>query len=165
MREQLDQPDRQVLADLRQSLAVRLEETRRQLAWVDAELVAQDVSAEEMMATVVVKQVPKLVVRAERRRLSSYDETDALLEGIGRTLPVSVRAVAGAVWHDCGDKSAIDCEAFWVVSGRAAGTLSALAPARVPSTAGSAPHGNTTRRTTSAAPNSRAGCSEAREIR
>jgi effector-binding domain-containing protein len=47
--------------------------------------------------------------------------------------------MAGAVWHGCGDKPAIDCEAFWVVSGRVAGSLSALAPVRVASAMHSGP--------------------------
>jgi DNA-binding transcriptional MerR regulator len=132
IREQLERPDRQVLSEVRQRLVQRLDDTRRQLEWVDLELDRPQDIAEETHPPVVVKQVPKLLVRSKRQRLSSYDETDGVLEGLGRTMPVSARAMAGAVWHGCGEQ-AIDCEAFWVVSGRVAGTLNALPPIRVAS--------------------------------
>jgi DNA-binding transcriptional MerR regulator len=132
IRDQLERPDRQVLSEIRQRLVQRLADTRRQLEWVDTELDRPHDGAQETEPPVVVKQVPKLIVRSIRQRLSSYDETDGVLEGLGRTLPVSARAMAGAVWHGCGER-AIDCEAFWVVSGRVAGTLNALAPVRVAS--------------------------------
>jgi DNA-binding transcriptional MerR regulator len=133
IRGQLDRPDREVLLDVRGRLERRLQETRRQLTWVHAQLDGTDDPAADATACVVVKDVPRLVVRSERQRIRSYEQTDDLLDHLGQALPKAARVVAGAVWHACRQKTGIDCEAFWVVAGRIAGAVHTLEPVRVAS--------------------------------
>jgi DNA-binding transcriptional MerR regulator len=135
IREHLAHPDHRLLSRLRNTLRQRLDETRRQISWVDAELRAAGASSESAPPAVLLKRVNKLIVTSRRQRIDSYEQADGLLESLRRDLRPSARLVPGAIWHDCGRKTrTIDCEAFWVLSRPVAtGSMTELAPVRVAS--------------------------------
>jgi DNA-binding transcriptional MerR regulator len=103
--------DEASLLDVRARLVERVGELQRQLASIDDEL--------RSAARVVVKRVPALPVWSRRQVIESYDEADVLLHDLAQELPAPAPAVAGAVWHACGQRSGrIDCEVFWLATRR-----------------------------------------------
>ena len=87
------------------------------MAWVDNEIQAERAGTHVRLSGVVTKRLPTVKVSSRRVRLDSYDQTDVILRELGEQLPRSTRLVAGAIWHDCGQRTkTIDCEAFWALS-------------------------------------------------
>jgi DNA-binding transcriptional MerR regulator len=114
---ELSRLNQQDLATIRDRLITRGEEIQRQLAWVDNEIEAERAGTHVRLSGVVTKRLPTVRVSSRRARLDSYDQVDVILRELGEELPRSARLVAGAIWHDCGQRArAIDCEAFWALS-------------------------------------------------
>ena len=132
---ELSHLNEQDLATIRDRMITRVEETQRQLAWIDQEIQAERTGTRARLSGVVTKRLPAVRVSSRRVRLDSYDQADTILREIGDALPQSARLVAGAIWHDCGGRThTIDCEAFWALrSEPRGGTSKELAPALVAS--------------------------------
>jgi DNA-binding transcriptional MerR regulator len=139
IRARLSSGDEASLLNVRARLVARADDIQRQLASIDAEL--------RSSARVVVKRVPVLPVWSRRQMIASYNEADVLLCDLAQELPVG-RALAGAVWHECGQRSGrIDCEVFWLAPRRvrsiAPGQLAAATVASILHTGGEATIGAT----------------------
>lgn len=106
--------DAATLSKVRASLTSRAEQIQQQLAWLETEIHA---SRSGSAAAVVIKKAPEMRVLAKRSEIDSYEQADLMLGDLRRQVRAGARLVAGAIWHDCGQKSrVIDCEVFWVVN-------------------------------------------------
>jgi len=125
--------DEEALRTIRAALAARVDDMRKQIAWVERELASRAESRMELSG-VVVKRLPRVRVRSRSVRLDRYDEVDPLLSDLRRELPAAASLIPGAIWHDCGRRThRIDCEAFWALNGPLRAATTELAPATVAS--------------------------------
>ncbi len=140
IRDRLANCDEASLLDVRARLVERVDELQRQLASIDDEL--------RSAARVVVKRVPVLPVWSRRQVIESYAEADVMLHDLARDSHAPPTAVAGAVWHECEQRTGrIDCEVFWLAPRRvravAPSQLGAVTVASILHTGGEATSGAT----------------------
>lgn len=113
---------RGMLRAKRDDLERAVADERARLARAEARLDVMEAYGEAAAREVAVRRVPSRMVAALRATVPSYDDVDALFEEIDHHLAAAGRAPGasterGAVWHACGAKAAIDCEAVVFLPG------------------------------------------------
>jgi len=102
---------RAVLERTRDQLTASLEQARRSLAWVNAELA--DLADAEQPVPIVVRKSPALSIASLRTEIESYGQIDEIERKLREAVPESARGLrAGVIWHRCADAGAPDGEAF-----------------------------------------------------
>jgi effector-binding domain-containing protein len=102
---------RQVLLELRNTVAQSIQAATESLHWIDAALNELDQS--EQPISVVVKPHPTVLIAAIRSKLQTYSEIERLEQKLFAEVPDQSRGdLRGVLWHRCADSDYLEGEAF-----------------------------------------------------
>ena len=102
---------RQVLLEIRSTVAQSIQTANQSLEWIDAALNELDQS--EQPVSVVVKRRPPILVASIRSKVQTYSEIEHFDRQLLAEVPESLRGdLRGVLWHRCADSDYLEGESF-----------------------------------------------------
>ncbi len=102
---------RELLLELRNTIAQSIEAANQSLQWVDDAL--NGVDEMERPIPVVVKRQPAMLVASIRSKVQAYSEIERFEQNLLAEVPEQSRGdLRGVLWHRCADSDYLEGEAF-----------------------------------------------------